>query len=47
MKPFVDWSHMELLRIVDYDLPGILDFEQQVGAARAAVAAGATEGGGQ
>jgi rod shape-determining protein MreC len=47
VKPFVDWSHMELLRIVDYDLPGILDFEQQVGAARAAVASGETQGGGQ
>lgn len=47
VKPFVDWSHMELLRIVDYEMTGILDFERQVGAARAAAAAGDAEGGGQ
>ncbi|MPZ08944.1 MAG: rod shape-determining protein MreC [Kiloniellaceae bacterium] len=41
VKPFVNWAHMEVLRIVDYELPGILDFEAQVGAARAAAAAAA------
>jgi len=40
VKPFVDWSHMEVLRIVDYEMIGILDFEEQVGAARAVAAAG-------
>lgn len=25
VQPFVDWGHMELLRMVDYGLPGILD----------------------
>jgi rod shape-determining protein MreC len=40
VKPFVDWAHMEVLRIVDYEMTGILDFEAQVGAARAAAAAG-------
>lgn len=39
VKPFVDWAHMEVLRIVDYEMTGILDFEAQVGAARAAAAA--------
>ena len=28
VKPFVDWSHMEVLRIVDYEMIGILDFEE-------------------
>lgn len=36
VQPFVDWEHMEVLRIVDYETTGILDFEAQVGAARAA-----------
>jgi rod shape-determining protein MreC len=36
VQPFVDWAHMEVLRIVDYETPGILDFERQVGAIRAA-----------
>jgi rod shape-determining protein MreC len=40
VKPFVDWAHMEVLRIVDYEMTGILDFEAQVGAARAAAVAG-------
>ena len=40
VKPFVDWAHMEVLRIVDYEMTGILDFVAQVGAARAAAAAG-------
>jgi len=40
VRPFVDWSHMEVLRIVDYEMTGIIDFEAQVGAARAAAAAG-------
>lgn len=40
VKPFVDWAHMEVLRIVDYEMIGILDFEEQVGAARAVAAAG-------
>lgn len=39
VQPFVDWAHLELLRIVDYDMTGILNFEAQVGAARAAAAA--------
>src|SRR3546814_8427715 len=39
VQPFVDWAHMEVLRIVDYEMTGIIDFETQVGAARA-VAAG-------
>ncbi|MEO3428713.1 rod shape-determining protein MreC [Pelagibius sp. CAU 1746] len=43
VKPFVDWSHMEMLRIVDYEMTGILDFEAQVGAARAAAAAGTAQ----
>ncbi len=34
VEPFVDWSHMEYLRIVDYEMNGILDF-QSVEAARA------------
>ncbi|MGD1879332.1 MAG: rod shape-determining protein MreC [Kiloniellaceae bacterium] len=40
VRPFVDWAHMEVLRIVDYEMTGILDFDAQVGAARAAAAAG-------
>lgn len=24
VQPFVDWGHMEFLRLIDYDLPGIL-----------------------
>ncbi len=40
VRPFVDWAHMEMLRIVDYEMTGVLDFEAQVGAARAAAAAG-------
>ena len=40
VTPLVDWDHTEVLRIVDYNLTGILDFEQQVGAARAAAVAG-------
>lgn len=43
VKPFVDWAHMEVLRIVDYEMPGIVDFEAQVGAARAASAAATTD----
>ena len=43
VRPFVDWAHMEVLRIVDYEMTGILDFEAQVGAARAAAAAAAGE----
>jgi rod shape-determining protein MreC len=43
VKPFVDWAHMEVLRIVDYEMIGILDFEEQVGAARAAAVAGETQ----
>ncbi|HMA16157.1 MAG TPA: rod shape-determining protein MreC, partial [Kiloniellaceae bacterium] len=39
VQPFADWEHMEVLRIVDYETTGILDFEAQVGAARAAAAA--------
>lgn len=39
VRPFVDWAHMEVLRIVDYEMTGIIDFETQVEAARA-VAAG-------
>lgn len=41
VDPFVDWAHMEVLRIVDYEMTGILDFEAQVGAARAAATAAA------
>jgi rod shape-determining protein MreC len=41
VAPFADWEHMEVLRIVDYETTGILDFEAQVGAARAAAAAAA------
>src|SRR3546814_17418787 len=26
VQPFVDWAHMEVLRIVEYALTGILDF---------------------
>lgn len=45
VEPFVDWAHMEILRIVDYEMIGILDFEARVGAARAAaVAAEAVDG---
>lgn len=40
VSPLVDWDHTEVLRIVDYEMTGILDFEQQVGAARAAAVAG-------
>jgi rod shape-determining protein MreC len=40
VSPFVDWAHLEILRIVDYEMIGIVDFEQQVGAARAAAVAG-------
>ena len=40
VRPFVDWAHMEVLRIVDYEMTGILDFEAQVSAARAAAAGG-------
>ena len=43
VQPFVDWAHMEILRIVDYEMIGILDFEEQVGAARAAAVAGGTQ----
>jgi rod shape-determining protein MreC len=43
VKPFVDWAHLEYLRIVDYEMTGVLDFEAQVGAARAAAAAGTTQ----
>lgn len=43
VKPFVDWAHMEVLRIVDYEMSGILDFEAQVGAARAAATAGTAQ----
>lgn len=39
VKPFVDWAHMEVLRIVDYETSGILDFKEQVDAARTASAA--------
>src|SRR3546814_99565 len=31
VRPFVDWAHMEVLRIVDYEMTGIIDFETQVG----------------
>ncbi len=24
VQPFVDWGHMEYLRLIDYQLPGIL-----------------------
>jgi rod shape-determining protein MreC len=24
IQPFVDWGHMQYLRLVDYELPGIL-----------------------
>ncbi|MCH6587487.1 MAG: hypothetical protein IH805_04145, partial [Proteobacteria bacterium] len=24
VKPFVDWAHMEFLRLADYELPGSL-----------------------
>ncbi|HEY9536362.1 MAG TPA: rod shape-determining protein MreC [Kiloniellaceae bacterium] len=44
VQPFVDWAHMEVLRIVEYALTGILDFEAEVGAARAAAAAAAEAG---
>src|SRR3546814_4432666 len=44
VQPFVDWAHMEVLRIVEYALTGILDFEAEVGAARAAAAAAAAAG---
>lgn len=37
VEPFVDWAHMEYLRVVDYEMSGILDF-QSVEAARAAEA---------
>ncbi len=47
VEPFVDWAHMEILRIVDYEMIGILDFEARVGAARAAAVAGEAQGGGQ
>jgi len=43
VTPLVDWDHTEVLRIVDYKLTGILDFEQQVGAARAAAVAGSSQ----
>lgn len=48
VEPFVDWAHMEYLRIVDFEMSGILDF-QSVEAARAAsaeaeTAAAAAEG---
>jgi rod shape-determining protein MreC len=43
VKPFVEWAHMEVLRIVDYEMTGILDFEAEVGAARAAAVAGAEQ----
>ena len=43
VKPFVDWAHMEVVRIVDYEMTGVLDFEAQVGAARAAAAAGKSQ----
>ena len=50
VKPFVDWAHMEFLRIVDYEMSGILDFKS-VEAARAeraeAAAPAASEGPGQ
>ncbi|MEQ8354824.1 MAG: rod shape-determining protein MreC [Kiloniellaceae bacterium] len=47
VKPFVDWAHMEVLRIADYEMIGIADFEEQVSAARAAVAAGDAPGAAQ
>ncbi len=47
VEPFVDWAHMEILRIVDYEMIGILDFEARVGAARATAVAGEAQGGGQ
>ncbi len=47
VEPFVDWAHMEILRIVDYEMIGILDFEARVGAVRAAAVAGEAQGGGQ
>lgn len=47
VEPFVDWAHMEILRIVDYEMIGIMDFEARVGAARAAAVAGEAQGGGQ
>ena len=42
VEPFVDWSHMEILRIVDYEMSGILDFKS-VEAERAERAAAAQE----
>lgn len=41
VEPFVDWDHMEILRIVDYEMSGILDFKT-VEAARAERAAAAS-----
>ena len=38
---------MEILRIVDYAMIGIADFEARVGAARAAAVAAEAQGGGQ
>lgn len=43
VQPFADWEHMEVLRIVDYEMTGILDFEAQVSAARAAAATPAAQ----
>ena len=30
VEPFVDWDHLEHLRLVDYALPGILKIDERV-----------------